>query len=222
MGRCVPPRIGARIEAWHRAAGVEFRLACRISDVKPEGRCLRIVTDCDEIEVDVLLVAIGAEPNTDLARDAGIAVQDGILTDECGRTSVAGIFAAGEVARVRQPTGAYQRFETWQIAQYQPMAVAHALCGIERPYAELPWHWTNQYTHNVQILGSYREDLDWLEREETEGRLAVLGIDRDDRLHAAILIDNGREVTPLRRLIIANRPVTRQQLTDVSLPLRQL
>ncbi|MCA6120009.1 FAD-dependent oxidoreductase [Bradyrhizobium sp. WSM 1738] len=87
------------------AAGVRIRLACPVRDVRPERHCLRIATDGDELEVDVLLVAISAVPNTELAREAGIAVQDGILADECERTSMASIFAAGEVARVPQSGG---------------------------------------------------------------------------------------------------------------------
>lgn len=222
MARCVPSVIGARIEGWHRAAGVQLRLACPVRDVKAEPDCLRIVTDRDEIEVDVLLVAIGAVPNTELAREASVAVQDGILADECGRTSVPSIFAAGEVARIRQPGGHYKRFETWQVAQYQPIAVAHAVCGVEKPYLDLPWHWTDQYKHNIQILGDCSVGLEWLEREDAEGRLAALGIDHEGRLQGAILVDNGREVTPLRRLITANRPIARERLLDASLPFKQL
>lgn len=221
MARCVPPVIGARIESWHRAAGVQLRLACPVRDVRREQHCLHISTDRDEIEVDVLLVAIGAVPNTELAREAGIAVQDGILADECGRTSIASIFAAGEVARVGRPSGFCKRFETWQFAQYQPMAVAHAICGVEKPYVELPWHWTDQYEHNVQILGDYGPGLEWVEREDSEGRLAALAIGAD-ATPRSILVNNGREVTPLRRLILANRPIAREQLLDASLPFKKL
>ncbi|MFB6464068.1 FAD-dependent oxidoreductase [Bradyrhizobium tunisiense] len=193
-----------------------------VRDVRAERNCLRIVTDWDEIEVDVLLVAIGAVPNTELVCEAGVAVQDGILADECGRTSIPLIFAAGEVARVRQPGGHYKRFETWQVAQYQPIAVAHAVCGVEKPYLELPWQWTDQYKHNIQIIGDWGVGLEWIEREDTEGRLAALGVDPEGRLQSAILVDNSREVRPLRRLIIANRPIARERLLDASLPFKQL
>ncbi|MBH5396259.1 FAD-dependent oxidoreductase [Bradyrhizobium sp. CNPSo 4010] len=222
MARCVPSRISARIESWHRAADVQLRLSCPVRDVRAERDCLRIATDTDDIEVDLLLVAIGAVPNTELAQETGVAVQDGILADECGRTSAPSIFAAGEVARILQPSGHYKRFETWQVAQYQPISVAHAICGVDKPYLDLPWHWTDQYKHNVQIIGDCGLGLEWLEREDAEGRLAALGVDPDGRLQAAILIDNGREVTPLRRLIMANRPIPRERLLDAALSFKQL
>lgn len=66
MARCVPPVIGSRIEGWHRAAGVQLRLACPVRDVRAEQDCLHIVTDGVEIEVDILLVAIGAIPKLTL------------------------------------------------------------------------------------------------------------------------------------------------------------
>lgn len=88
---------------------------------------------------------------------------------------------------------------------------AHAVCGVEKPYLELPWHWTDQYEHNVQIIGRCGAELQWLQREDAEGRLSALGIDAEGRLQGAILLDNGREMTPLRRLIMGNRPVARER-----------
>ncbi|WP_165585545.1 NAD(P)/FAD-dependent oxidoreductase [Roseococcus sp. SYP-B2431] len=221
MARCVPETISSRIETWHRAAGVVLKFGCRLTAIEPRREALRLYTSGGEIEADLLLVAIGAVPNDELAREAGIAVEDGILTDASGRTSHPQVFAAGEVARIRRPSGRHVRFETWQVAQHQPVAVAHALCGTERPYAELPWHWTDQFGHNVQILGAHSSGLDWLLRAEGE-RLSCLGLDADGRVQGAVLIDNGREATPLRRIIAAGKPLGRQRLLDPSVPLRQL
>jgi anthranilate 1,2-dioxygenase ferredoxin reductase subunit len=221
MARCVPATISARIEAWHRAAGVVLEFGCRLTAIQPEPEALRLVTSTGEIEADLLLVAIGAVPNAELAREAGLAVEDGILADAFGRTSKTQVFAAGEVACIRQPCGRHIRFETWQVAQHQPVAVANALCGAEKPYAELPWHWTDQYKHNVQILGAHGDGLDWIEREEGE-RLSCLGLDAEGRVQGAVLIDNGREATPLRRIIASGKPLGRERLLDPSMALRQL
>lgn len=222
MARCVPPTIGTRIEAWHRQAGVTLNLACPLHAVTPETSCLRLSTAVGEIEADLLLVAIGAIANAELAHEAGLAVENGILVDASGRTSQPHVFAAGEVARIRQRAGHHLRFETWQVAQHQPAAVAHALCGADKPYTELPWHWTNQYKRNVQILGTHGDGLEWLEREGAEGRLTALGIDDKGRVQAAVLIDNGREATPIRRIVGAGQPIDRHRLLDPSIPLRQL
>lgn len=222
MARCVPAAIGARIEAWHRQAGVALHLSCPLHAVTPETGCLRLSTAVGDIEADLLLVAVGAIPNAELALEAGLEVDNGILVDESGRASQAHVFAAGEVARIRQQAGHHLRFETWQVAQYQPATVAHALCGADKPYAELPWHWTDQYKRNVQILGAHGDGLEWIEREDAVGRLAALGVDDESRVRAAVLIDNGREATPIRRIIGAGQPIDRHRLLDPSIPLRQL
>lgn len=221
MARCVPRKISDRVETWHRAAGVALEFGCRLTAIEPRPEALRLVTSCGEVDADLLLVAIGAVPNSELARDAGLTVDDGILVDASGRSSHPNVFAAGEVARIRQSCGRYVRFETWQVAQHQPVAVANALCGTERPYAELPWHWTDQYEHNVQILGVNDAGLEWLEREEA-GRFSCLGIDAGGRVRGAVLIDNGREATPIRRIIAGEKPIGRDVLRDPATALRQL
>lgn len=222
MARSVPPVIGARVEAWHREAGVALQLNSALRAIVPTVSGLRIEAGEQAFEADILLVAIGAAPNLELAATAGLDIEDGILVDACGRTSVAGMFATGEVARIRRDDGTTSRFETWQVAQHQPVSVAHALCGMERPYGELPWHWTDQHGHNVQILGAHGGALDWIEREEPDKRLAAFGLDRADRVRAAVLIDNGREATPVRRIIAGGQPMERTALLDPSVALRRL
>ncbi|MBS7813643.1 NAD(P)/FAD-dependent oxidoreductase [Roseococcus pinisoli] len=222
MARCVPEAVSARIEAWHRAAGVVLEFGCPLTAIRPQPDAIHLVTGKGEVSADLLLVAVGAIPNMELALDAGIAVDDGILTDADGRTSHPHVFAAGEVARIWQRgAGRHVRFETWQVAQHQPVAVANALCGEQKPYAELPWHWTDQYGRNVQILGTHSAALEWLEREDG-GRLIYFGVDPEERVHSAVLIDNGREATPLRRIIAAEKPIQRNRLLDPSVALRQL
>ena len=221
MARCVPAAISARILAWHHAAGVQVHLGCALEAITPENECLRLSTSLGEMEADLLLVAIGSVPNVELASEAGLATDSGILVDSVGRTSHGQIFAAGEVARIRQPAGHHVRYETWQVAQYQPSAVAHALCGAEKPYLELPWHWTDQYRRNVQMFGAQDDNLEWLMREDGE-RLTALGIDEQGRVCGAVLIDNGREATPVRRIIGGQQILDRKALLDPQRPLRQL
>ncbi|MDB5415231.1 MAG: pyridine nucleotide-disulfide oxidoreductase family protein [Rubritepida sp.] len=222
MARCVPEATSALLDGWHREAGVALHLSCPLLSITPGEASLRLSTGLGDIEADLLLVAIGAVPNDELARQAGLPVEDGILVDESGRTSHAQVFAAGEVARIWRPAlGQHVRYETWQVAQHQPVAVAHALCGAERPYDEIPWHWTNQYGRNIQLLGAHRAGLEWIARAEGD-RQTVIGLDGDARVQGAVLIDNGRDATPLRRLIASGKQMERARLRDGSVALRQL
>jgi NADPH-dependent 2,4-dienoyl-CoA reductase/sulfur reductase-like enzyme len=148
-------------------------------------------------------------------------VADGILTDASGRTSHPDIYAAGEVARFAQRfCGAVPlRQETWQVAQLQPLAVARAICGQEKAYDEVPWHWSDQFDWNVQILGTPTEQLHQIERQEGE-RFTLLALDDGGALRGAVLINNGRDATPCRRLIASSKALDAAALTDNALPLR--
>jgi hypothetical protein len=73
----------------------------------------------------------------------------------------------------------------------------------------------------VQILGANGDDLEWIERKDGE-RLACFGLDTEGRVRGAVLVDNGREATPLRRIIAAGKALDRERLIDLSVALRQL
>jgi anthranilate 1,2-dioxygenase ferredoxin reductase subunit len=223
MARCVPEIVSKIIEDWHRDAGVDLNFSCPLFFINAEKSGLRLSTGMGEIEVDLLLVAIGAVPNTEIAQAAGIQVDNGILTDATGHTSSEDVFAAGEVARMwHAGLQRHIRHETWQVAQYQPVAVANALLGIEQPFDEIPWHWTNQYGRNVQILGSHADGLEWLPRDKSDGKLILLGMDINGRVQGAVLIDSGKETTPIRRLIKSGRSIGLEKLADLSVAVKQL
>jgi 3-phenylpropionate/trans-cinnamate dioxygenase ferredoxin reductase subunit len=171
--------------------------------------------------VDLVLVGIGAAPETALAEAAGLTVADGIIADHAGRTSHPDIYAAGEVARFPHPlnTETSTRQESWQVAQQQPVSVAHAIMGQDRPYDDIPWHWTDQYDCNLQVLGGPSDALRQVERAEGE-RLTLLACNSDGRLYGAVLINNGRDATPCRRMIASGKVFDMALLADTARPLR--
>jgi NADPH-dependent 2,4-dienoyl-CoA reductase/sulfur reductase-like enzyme len=178
-----------------------------------------------ELEADLVVAGIGGVPDTALAEAAGIPVRDGILTDAQGRTAVPGIYAAGEVARLPHPFfgGRPVRLEAWQVAQNQPVAVARAIAGggDAAPYDEVPWHWTDQFGWNLQVLGDPDPALELVQRPAGDGRLTAVALDAAGRARGAVLINNGREATPCRRLIAGGKPLDAALLRDLAVPLRQ-
>jgi NADPH-dependent 2,4-dienoyl-CoA reductase/sulfur reductase-like enzyme len=133
MARCVPAAISARIEGWHRAAGVVLEFGCTLTAIRPEPAALCLVTSRGEIAADLLLVAIGAVPNAELAREAGLAVEGGVLADASGRTSHDKVFAAGEVARIRQPCGPAHPLR--DLADRTASARGRGECTLRHPQA---------------------------------------------------------------------------------------
>ena len=120
--------------------------------------------------------------------------------DEFGQTSAPGIYAAGDVARQWDPASrCHVRQETWSNAQTQAAGVARAMVLGTPCTPDLPWYWTDQYGHNIQVAGAV-EAQSWLTRGETGSRYTQFGIS-DGRIVGAITFDNGREMRPAKQLI---------------------
>jgi NADPH-dependent 2,4-dienoyl-CoA reductase/sulfur reductase-like enzyme len=221
MARGLPTSISRRMAALHQQHGVMLHLNARLDRIESTAQELNLHLAEECRAVDLVLVGIGASPETALAEAAGLAVAEGIITDRCGRTSHDGVYAAGEVARFPNPmnTDISTRQESWQVAQDQPIAVAHAIMGQHKPYDVIPWYWTDQYDCNLQVLGEPTDRLHQIERTEGE-RHTLLCCDRNGRIRGAVLINNGREATPCRRLIASGKPFDITEYADMARPLR--
>jgi len=168
-------------------------------------------------------VGVGIAPNVELAQEAGISVSNGIDVDELCRTSAAGVFAAGDVARHPNPYCAEPiRVEHWQNAQNQGAAAASAMLGGTEPFAEVPWFWSDQYDINLQMAG---HPLHWDElvfRGDVEGRsFSAFYLDKG-RLVAAVGFNRGKDVRGARALIEARLSPEPAVLSDESVDLRAL
>ena len=103
---------------------------------------------------DAVLVGIGAEPRTELAERAGLAVDHGIVVDATLATSDPDIFAAGDVCAFPHPRATSPlRLEAWQNADRQGALAARNMLGAGETFAELPWFWSDQYELTLQISG---------------------------------------------------------------------
>ncbi|WP_029058629.1 NAD(P)/FAD-dependent oxidoreductase [Stappia stellulata] len=155
MQRVVSPDVSAFFDALHRGNGVDIRLDTGVAGFSGEGhvRALTLATG-EELACDLALVAVGALPNDDLARAAGLEVDDGILVDASGRTSDPHIYAAGDCTRFFSARyGRSIRLESVQNAIDQAKAVAAALTGGAPDYDPVPWFWSDQYAIKLQIAG---------------------------------------------------------------------
>ncbi len=224
MSRVVAPEIGGYFAAIHRRRGVDIRTGVTVERFEGRGRLERVVgVDGETFPADLAVVGVGAAPNTDLAVDAGLAVGDGIVVDEYGRTSDADIFAAGDVANHPSPLlGRRLRLESWQNAQNQAIAVARVMCGKFEPYAELPWFWSDQYDLNLQMVGLPErwDRLVW-RGEPAERKFSVFYLE-DGAVVAANAVNSPRDLRPARKFIESRQAVDAQALADPDVPLKAL
>jgi 3-phenylpropionate/trans-cinnamate dioxygenase ferredoxin reductase subunit len=228
LGRVVPQEIGDYMTALHRSRGVELRFTTSVAAVEESDTMIRLVTAAgDAITADVAVVGIGAVPNIELAAEAGLAVDDGVLVDAFGRTDDPQIFAVGDVTRHYNPLlGRRLRLESWQNAQNQAIAVARVVAGSDQPYAEVPWFWTDQHEVNLQIAGAPTpgEVVELVRRgKPKDGRFTVFQLDRDGRVVGGATVNNGRDMRFVKQLIANNqRPPERAALADPAVKLMEV
>lgn len=156
MGRAVPEPVAERALALHRERGVRVLLAATPQSITRTATGLRMdLADGSSIEADTVLAGIGIEPDLALPQAAGLAVGRGVLVNAHLQSSVPGIFAAGDVAEFPSAlSGQLVRQETWHNAETQAVVAAqNMLDGGLTAYTSLPWFWSDQYDHQLQVMG---------------------------------------------------------------------
>ena len=155
LGRAVPESVAARVLALHRERGVDVRVDVAPIVIAQQGdRLLVQLADGNELSADTVVVGVGIAPATGLAQAAGLAVARGVLVNAELATSTPGIYAAGDVAEFPSAvSGELIRQETWHNAETQGRVAARNMLGGHEAYTELPWFWSDQYDHQLQVAG---------------------------------------------------------------------
>jgi 3-phenylpropionate/trans-cinnamate dioxygenase ferredoxin reductase component len=222
LGRGLPAELGQVYWRIHREHGVDIQVNATVSGVVREGQTLRTtLTDGRVFDSDAVVVAIGLEPDVTLARQAGLRVDDGILVDQFCRTSAPNVYAAGDIAN--HPNlllGQRVRVEHWQNAQHQSqVAAANMIADAEadmKPFAEVPWVWSDQYEINLQVAGRPRPTDEVVfrgDRDSTEFSAMLL---RDGVLVAAVGLNRADDIRAVRELIARRLRPERTVLADVN------
>lgn len=152
LARAVPADIATRIHETHRRHGVRFHLAVAVEEITRTGVRLR---NGDRIDGDVVVAAVGAQPDVALATEAGLPVKDGIVTDASLRTVDPDIFACGDCAATPHPLfgNTFRRFESWQVARDQGVLAGRNMVLPPEDQSAVPWFWSDQYDQQLQVAG---------------------------------------------------------------------
>ena len=155
MKRVTSPVISAFMQDFHKSRGVDIRLGARLAAIEGEGRVAQVrLADGAALAADLVLLAVGAKPNDDLASATGLPCEDGVVVDEHGRTADPAIYAAGDCTRFpSRRYGRKLRLECVQNAIDQAKAAAAAILGKPQPYDPVPWFWSDQYELKLQMAG---------------------------------------------------------------------
>ena len=208
----------------HRAAGVTFRFQETVAAFLPAegGRVGAVRTAAgDDIPADIVLVGIGADAETGLARQAGLAVGNGIIVDHQLRTSAKNISAIGDCALFPHPQAEMPiRLESVQNATDQARCLARSLTGSPTSYDAVPWFWSDQGPLKLQIAGlSQGHDRTVLRGDMASGRFSVFCF-RGDYLVAAESINQAADHMAMRRILKGVRRPSPSQVADAEFSLK--
>lgn len=143
----------------HRGHGVDLKLGTTIAEIDHAGDQTTVrLSDGSEVVVDLIVVGIGAVPNSDLADAAGLATDNGVTVDERLRSSDPYVFAAGDVANHDHPLLGRVRVEHWDNAIEQGRHVARAMLGDDAAYTRQPYFFTDQYDLGMEYVGHVGAD----------------------------------------------------------------
>jgi 3-phenylpropionate/trans-cinnamate dioxygenase ferredoxin reductase subunit len=224
LNRVVALPVSDFFTAEHARHGVEIVTGAAVASLEGSGKVERVhCADGRMFPADIVVIGVGAVPNDDLARAAGLAVDNGILVDDLGRTSDPAIFAAGDVTN--HPNAVFDlrlRLESVHNAMAQAKAVAGAIAGQPATYAEVPWFWSDQYDLKLQIAGVSGPGAEYLLRGDPAGRAFSCLHLRDGRLIAIDAINRGADFLAAKALIRDRTPVDRVRAADLEVKLSDL
>jgi 3-phenylpropionate/trans-cinnamate dioxygenase ferredoxin reductase subunit len=225
LARVTAPQVSTFFQRIHRQAGVDLRVGVGIENLEIEQGRVRAVRlgDGALIPVDVLLVGIGQLPNTDLAKAAGLALDNGIAVDEFTQTSDPDIVAIGDCCS--HPSKVYERrisLASVPNAVEQARVAAATLCGKRQPYNSVPWFWSDQYDVQLKIVGlSQGYDRVVLRGHPDTGSFAAFYL-KGDFVISADTINRPAEFMLAKRLVAGRIPVNADELADESIAPKNL
>lgn len=188
----------------HRAHGTTVSCGTAVASLlEAGGRVAGVaLSDGRHIATDLVVIGVGARPATDWLNDSGLTIRDGLVCDEY-LMAAPGIYAVGDVARWDHPlSGASTRVEHWTNAHEQGTGAAMHYLGRGRPFANIPYVWSDQYGRRLQVYGSTAgASHSKVLSTAADGVPRLVAYGRAGRLVAALGVDAARDLLPLRKAL---------------------
>tara|TARA_R110000751_G_scaffold40646_1_gene95989 strand:+ start:39984 stop:41231 length:1248 start_codon:yes stop_codon:yes gene_type:complete len=225
LARVTSPVMSDFFETEHRAQGVTILTDSRLDHLDgTDGKVsAAVLADGTRLDADIVLVGIGILPNEELAKDAGIACNNGIQVDRDARTSDPRVFAAGDCAsRPLVHYGRSGRLESVHNAIEQGKLAAAAILGKPRPAEDCPWFWSDQYDLKLQIAGLSQDYDEIVVRGDPKDRKFAAFYLRNGTLIAVDAINSAPEFLASKKLIMAGAKLAPATLGDTSISMKDI
>ncbi|WP_428424381.1 NAD(P)/FAD-dependent oxidoreductase [Methylibium sp.] len=225
LARATVPEVSAFYERVHRERGVDVRTRSTILDLEGDPRVTHVrLSDGTRLEADLVVFGIGVLPNVELAAEAGLAVENGIVVDEFTQTADPHVHAAGDCTNhPNEFLGRRVRLESVPNAIEQARTAAHVMMGQAKPYRAVPWFWSDQFDLKLQMVG-IAEGFDHLvvRGDIAAGHNFSAFCLRDGKVVAATTVNRTQEFLIAKKLVAAGSLVDPAQLVDETISLATL
>ncbi|KHK98621.1 pyridine nucleotide-disulfide oxidoreductase [Microbacterium mangrovi] len=218
-------RLGAEFARLHTEHGVDLRTSVGVEGIAGTDRATGVVVDGETVPADLVLIGVGAVPNTGLAERAGLQVDRGILTDASLRTSAPDVFAAGDVANAWHPVlGGRLRSEHWANARTAGPVAARAMLGQDAVHDGIPYFYTDQYDLGMELSGyaPLMSDAELVIRGDLAAREYIAFWVRENRVVGGMNVNVWDVNEKIQDLVRAQSPVDAAALADPSVALEEL
>lgn len=220
MARGVGPIVSKFYARLHDEEGVTVRTGALVRGL--EGT--RVVCEDAQYDADIVVVGAGAVPNVELAREAGLAVEDGIVVDAECRTDDPSIFAIGDcTSQHHELAGRRLRLESVHNALEQARIAAAAICGKKPPAIQVPWFWSDQYDVKMQMAGlSAGHDHAVVRGNPDVGRSFAVFYLRAGTLIAVDAVNRAPEFMMSKQLIAERAKIDPARLADEGVAMKDM
>ena len=224
LSAAVGEEVGKVFAQLHRDHGVDLRLETEVKEITTEdGKATGLkLGDGSTITADRVLIAVGAQPNIEMAERAGLSTKDGgVLVDASLRTGNPDIYAVGDIAAAEHPLFEQRiRTEHWANALKQPDVAVAGMLGEPGEYHELPYFFTDQYDLGMEYAGYAPDYQRVVFRGDKDGRKFVaFWLDADNHVLAGMQVNIWDALDDIKSLIRKKAPVDPDKLADPEVPL---
>ncbi|RVU85963.1 ferredoxin-NAD reductase [Leucothrix sargassi] len=219
LARVTSPEVSEFYQRYHTEKGVDIRLNAGVEKMEAQGDAyLTTLSDGSTVEFDIVVVGIGVLPNVELAEQAGLACDNGIVVNEFAATADADIYAVGDCSKYRSLI--YDRdirLESIPNANGQARTAAAAICGDEVPYNEVPWFWSDQYDIKLQTAGLFDGyDQAVVRGDISENKFSVFYL-KAGRVLAVDAVNAPMEFMIAKKLVLAKAQLKADLIEDLSI-----
>ena len=222
--RALSPVLSQYLRDIHESHGVTIRFSETVTGMAANGNATEIhCANGDKLNADLVLVGIGGIPNGEIAAEAGIGCENGIMVDAFGFSDNSEVLAAGDcTSHYNALVKRNIRLESVQHAQDQAKSAGAAIAGVRTPYTAIPRFWSDQYEAKLQMVGlSEGHDTHAIRGSIAEGKFSVF-LFRTGRLVAIDSVNRPGDQMIGRRLIASSVAITPDQAADAAFDLKSL